>query len=82
MDKMKGLVTPNTVQINGKTQMIKTNVAKKVQKSEQKKKVEITKEFDQIPQKKVEDAVEKSHPKESNSTIKKEIIHSDKNLMI
>jgi len=76
--KKRGLVTPNSVQINGKTQMIKTNM---VQKSEQKKRVEITKEFDQTPEK-IEDPAGKSYPKESNSTIKKEIIHSDKNSMI
>jgi hypothetical protein len=48
--------------------------------------VEITKEFEQTPEKKVEKKAEKvaeqSHPKESNSTIKKEIIHTDKNSMI
>jgi len=43
--------------------------------------VKITKEFDQTP-KSVEKKEETSHPKESNSTIKKEIIHTDKASMI
>ena len=43
--------------------------------------VKITKEFDQTP-KSVEKKEETSHPKESNSTIKKEIIHTDKTSMI
>jgi HSP20 family molecular chaperone IbpA len=82
MDKKKGFLTPNSVQINGKTQQIKTDKPKTLQKNKQKDRVEITKEFDQTPQKKGEKVPEKSHPKESNSTIKKEVIHSDKNSVI
>ncbi len=85
--KKKGLATPkNVVQINGKKQVIKTDKPAVVQKNTQAKKVEITKEFDQTPENKVEKktakVTEQSHPKESNSTIKKEIIHTDKNSMI
>jgi HSP20 family molecular chaperone IbpA len=85
--KKKGLATPkNTVHINGKIAEIKTDKPVVVQKNTQAKKVEITKEFDQTPEKKVEKkpakVAEQSHPKEGNGTIKKEIMHTDKNSMI
>jgi HSP20 family molecular chaperone IbpA len=89
--KKKGLATPNnTVQINGKTQVIKTDKQAVVENKKPTQKVEITKEFDQTPEKTIEKKVEKqaakaaeqSHPKEGNGTIKKEIIHTDKNSMI
>jgi len=82
MDKKNGFLIPNTVQINGKIQGIETDKSKTVQKNKQKEKVKITKEFDQTPQKKEDNVSKKSHLKESNSTIKKEIINSDKNSMI
>ena len=85
--KKKGLATPkNTVHINGKTQEIKTDKSAVTKTNNPKQKVEITKEFDQTPENKVEKKTEKapeqSHPKEGNGTIKKEIIDSDKNSMI
>ena len=85
--KKKGLTTAkNTVNINGKTQVIKTDKPAVVENNKPAQKVEITKEFDQTPEKKVEQKAEiipkKSHPTESNSTIKKEVIHSDKSSMI
>ena len=89
--KKKGLAIPkNTVQINGKTQVIKTDKQAVVENKKPTQKVEITKEFDQTPEKTIEKKVEKqavkapaqSHPKEGNGTIKKEIIHTDKNSMI
>ncbi len=58
MDKKNGFVITNTVQVNGKIQEIKTDKSKTIQKSKQKEKVKITKEFDQTPQKK-EDNVSK-----------------------
>jgi hypothetical protein len=82
IDKKKGLLIPNSIQINGKMQQIKTDKPKTLQKNKQKDRVEITKEFDQTPKKKGEKVPEKSHSKESNSTIKKEVIHSDKNSVI
>ncbi len=89
MDKKKGAVTANTVQINGKTQAIQKNdsIAKEVKAKEVKtdkktaaKSVPITHEFDQTP--KTPEKVTKSEAKESNSTINKTLINNDKSSMI
>jgi HSP20 family molecular chaperone IbpA len=64
INKKKALQKPNTVQINGKTQKIKTN---KIQNRENKNSVKITKEFDQTP---VNKTNEKKPLNEANSSAK------------
>jgi len=78
--KKKGLSThKNMVQINGKKQVIETYKPTTVEKNRVAQKVKITKEFDQTPKIKVKNKIaklpEQSHKKESNSTIKNDIIH-------
>ena len=76
VNKKKGSTKTNTVLINGKEQQIKTQKNKTIQKTVPRIDPELKKEFNKTQKK-----VDKINNKEANSTIKKEVIHSDKNSM-